>query len=383
MKKVILLFIFLYLSFNHLAQCFQTEEEFKDYYTKNISKLDPIEGIWSVNATFKLFNSDNQLVESKYSPQNSKVAIIKEGDHFLLCRLLKKEDNSIIIISKTANDLIYLYQKTFTESNSVAKTNMVLSLQSILEYSYEIPKAQLKISDRDLYYRNVSQVNEIKMVKLYPTEDDLKKFLPSSGTGFALNSEGYIVTNQHVVNDATSIHVRGINGDFEKKYKAKLIVADKKNDLAIIKIDEEGFSSLGTIPYTVANKSIDVGSSIFCLGYPLRAALGEEVKLTNGIISAKSGFKGDVTSYQVSAPVQPGNSGGPLFDDSGNLIGIINAKFLDAENVTYAIKASYLINLLDMLPSSFRLNQINNLKDKSLVEQVKLAKGITFIIEVN
>lgn len=383
MKKIILLFITLSLSFNHSAQCFQTEEEFKDYYTQNISKLDPIEGIWSVNATFKLFNTDNRLIESKYSPQNSKVAIIKEDDHFLLCRLLKKEDNSTIIISKTANDLIYLYQKTFAESNSVAKTNMVLSLQSVLEYSYEIPKAELKISDRDLYVRNIRQVNEIKMVKLYPTEDDSKKSAPSSGTGFALNSEGYIVTNQHVINDATGIHVRGINGDFEKKYKAKLIIADKKNDLAIIKIDEEGFSSLGAIPYTITNKSIDVGSSIFCLGYPLRAALGEEVKLTNGIISAKSGFKGDVTSYQVSAPVQPGNSGGPLFDDSGNLIGVINAKFLEAENVTYAIKASYLINLLDMLPSSFRLNQVNNLKDKSLVEQVKLAKGITFIIEVN
>ena len=73
-----------------------------------------------------------------------------------------------------------------------------------------------------------------------------------------------------------------------------------------------------------------------------------EVKLTNGIVSSKSGYRGDVSTYQISAPVQPGNSGGPLFDSKGNVVGIVNAGVPGAENVGYAIKTSYLKNLVEV-----------------------------------
>ena len=111
--------------------------------------------------------------------------------------------------------------------------------------------------------------------------------------------------------------------------------------------------------------------------------MGDEVKLTNGIISAKSGFQGDITTYQISAPVQPGNSGGPLFDNKGNLIGIINAKHLGTENVSYAIKVAYLLNLIETMPTTPKLQTINSLTNKSLAEQVKIIKNYTYIIEVN
>ena len=107
------------------------------------------------------------------------------------------------------------------------------------------------------------------------------------------------------------------------------------------------------------------------------------MELTNGIISSKTGFQGDVTSYQLSAPVQPGNSGGPLFDDKGNIVGVINAKHLDTENVTYAVKSTYLLNLIEILPLPPKLQPINNLGGKTLSEQVKLVKNYTYIIEVN
>lgn len=205
----------------------------------------------------------------------------------------------------------------------------------------------------------------------------------SSGTGYAISSNGYIVTNHHVTNGASSIKVRGINGDFSKTYTAKVIIEDKNNDLSIIKIDDPSFTSLGTIPYVIANRASDVGSSVFVLGYPLRATMGDEVKLTNGIISSKSGFQGDVTSYQITAPVQPGNSGGPLFDDKGNIIGIINARHVGAENASYAIKASYLMNLIDLMPTTPKLQTISTVAGKSLTEQVKILKKYTYIIEIN
>jgi len=111
--------------------------------------------------------------------------------------------------------------------------------------------------------------------------------------------------------------------------------------------------------------------------------MGEEVKLTNGIVSSKTGYKGDISLYQISAPVQPGNSGGPLFDKNGNLLGVINAKHSYAENAGYAIKVNYLVSLMDLLPITINQPTSNTLNGKSLTEQVKIASNYTYIIVVN
>ena len=126
--------------------------------------------------------------------------------------------------------------------------------------------------------------------------------------------------------------------------------------------------------------SSDVGEDIWVLGYPLTKTMGNEIKLTTGVISAKSGFEDDVTMYQISAPIQPGNSGGPVFDSKGNLIGIICAQHKGAENVSYAIKCSYLRNLIensvnhDILPHTNKISMLN------LSSQVKNVKGYVYQI---
>ena len=223
---------------------------------------------------------------------------------------------------------------------------------------------------------------EEKLMKAFNYTRDLSINQITSSTGFAISSNGLIITNHHVIDVATTIKVRGVNGDFSKVYNAKKIVDDKNNDLAIIKIEDQNFTTLGTIPFVINNKSSEVGTSVFALGYPLRATMGDEIKLTNGIVSSKSGFQGDITTYQVSVPVQPGNSGGPLFDNKGNLIGIINAKHLGAENVSYAIKSNYLLNLIDQMQIPPKLQAISSVATKSFTEQVKVLKKITYIIEV-
>ena len=222
-------------------------------------------------------------------------------------------------------------------------------------------------------------------LKMYPTGSGSisSGSQKSSGTGFAISSNGYIVTNYHVIENAKSIEVKGINGNFTRKLSAKVVVSDERNDLAIIKIEDSRFTSLGTIPYTFRKGIADVGENVFVLGYPLTTTMGEEVKLTNGIISSKTGFKGDISLYQISAPVQPGNSGGPLFDKNGNLLGVINAKHSYAENAGYAIKASYLLTLMDLLPITVNQPSVNSLNGKSLTEQVKIASNFTYLIILN
>jgi S1-C subfamily serine protease len=222
-------------------------------------------------------------------------------------------------------------------------------------------------------------------IKTYPTASDIstsKINRKKSGTGFGITSNGIIVTNFHVVDGALSIRIKGVNSNFNKALNAKILVSDKNNDLALLQIDDDAFTSLGIIPYTIKTSLSSVGTNIFVMGYPLRASMGDEIKLTNGIISSRTGYQGDITTYQISAPVQPGNSGGPLFNNQGDLIGIINAKLIGAENASYAIKSNYLTSLIDLLSVPPKLQTQNILIGRSLSDQVEMVKRFIYIIEV-
>ena len=205
-------------------------------------------------------------------------------------------------------------------------------------------------------------------------------FAQSSGTGFLISNNGYIATCYHVIEGATELSVTGINNDFSRKHRARIVATDKANDLAILKID---FNVEMPISYSFKWDVSEVGQEVFTLGYPLKTTMGEEIKLTNGIISSKSGFQGDITTYQITVPVQPGNSGGPLFDKNGFVIGVINAKHTGAENVGYAVKSNILKNLIQSSSQNITLPQSNQLYGKPLTSQVKLAKKDVLIIEVN
>lgn len=200
-----------------------------------------------------------------------------------------------------------------------------------------------------------------------------------SGSGFALN-KGYLATNYHVIEGASVIKVFGVKGNFNIGYNAQMVITDKVNDLAVLKINDNRFQGFGAIPYRVKTSMAEVGESVFVLGYPLTTTMGSEVKLTTGVISARSGFQGDVSLYQVSAPIQPGNSGGPCFDNNGNLVGIINSKHRGAENVSYAIKSSYLQNLVESSDVSGLLPQNNTISGYALQGKVKSVKNFVYYI---
>ena len=215
------------------------------------------------------------------------------------------------------------------------------------------------------------------------------------GTGFALKEE-YVVTNYHVVDGATHVYIKGVGGDFSQEYAATVIEVDKENDLAIVKIDDSKFTGFGNIPYSIQTAAAEIGEDIFVLGYPMTEVMGEEIKLTTGVVNSCSGYKGDDSSYQISAPIQPGNSGGPLFNKKGEVIGVVNAKLFGAENAGYAIKSQYLSKYLDT-PSESDFSFISWVKsikndirhfftkrspsNQSLVEQVKMIKNHVFIVK--
>ena len=223
------------------------------------------------------------------------------------------------------------------------------------------------------------EVNYIKMTEGTVAPDNDTPNKTWSGSGFALNL-GYIVTNYHVIENANKIIVRGVDGSLSKEYSAEVIAQDKTNDLALIRINDPTYSFEETVPYAIDYQMVDVGETVWVLGYPLTQILGNEIKLTNGIISSKSGYQGDVSSYQISAPVQPGNSGGPLFDSHGNIVGIVNAGIPGADNVGYAIKTSYLMNLIESYSLTSILPSKNNISSLSLKDQVKIVRDYVYLL---
>ena len=208
-----------------------------------------------------------------------------------------------------------------------------------------------------------------------------------NGSGFFISKSGYIVTNNHVIDGASEIEVEFKYNNEVEGFNAKIVKVDKTNDLAIIKIDDSEFSNLSDIPYNFKTRSSDVGTEVFALGYPMALTImGKDIKFTDGKISSKTGFGGDITTYQIQVPIQPGNSGGPLFDIKGNLIGIassgVNRKLDITENVNYAIKSSYLLNLIDVLPESIELPSSKELASKPLTEQIKVLSDYVVLIKV-
>jgi hypothetical protein len=170
------------------------------------------------------------------------------------------------------------------------------------------------------------------------------------GSGVVIGAHGEILTNSHVVEACEKIIVQLAAGNPEP---AALVARDQKNDLAIVRIN----SSPAAVAAFREGAAIRAGDTVVALGYPLSGLLAKSVSLSVGNVSALAGLGDDPRFVQISAPVQPGNSGGPLLDASGHLVGIVTAKLNAAQvarmtgdipqNVNFAIKAEVARAFLD------------------------------------
>ena len=203
-----------------------------------------------------------------------------------------------------------------------------------------------------------------------------------TGSGFAITANGYIVTNCHVVEDSSKITL--VREGLE--YPATIVAVDESNDIAILKIS----SSTSPIPLITSRKT-KIGNTVYAMGFPNVQLQGLSPKFTSGLISSLTGLRDDPKHFQISVPVQPGNSGGALVDNRGNAIGVVTAKLSQkaainttgtiAENVNYALKSSYVLILLESLPEiSDKLMDENSSEMPSDKIAEKLQNSTYFII---
>ncbi|MFQ5671981.1 MAG: tetratricopeptide repeat protein [Nitrospinales bacterium] len=185
----------------------------------------------------------------------------------------------------------------------------------------------------------------------------LKNKLPQIvGTGFSLGASGYIVTNYHVVKEAKQIRVTFLDGD---TVSAGIAVKDPQNDVAFLKPARLPKLAVRNITFGDSGK-MKVGQKVFTLGFPLSNILGRQPKYSEGVINALSGVGDDPKAFQISVPIQSGNSGGPLFNEKGEVVGLVSSSLDSAntaqifsnppQNVNFAIKSAFIKNLVPLLP---------------------------------
>lgn len=207
----------------------------------------------------------------------------------------------------------------------------------------------------------------------------------SSGTGFFVSSDGYFVTNHHVIEEGKKFFVK--QGQLTRE--AKVVVIDTENDLAILKVDPQGTP----FPFLAVQGKVDPtpGSDAFTIGFPDPEDLGLTPKTTKGSITALAGFQDDPRHYQTSVQIQPGNSGGPLIDESGHVVGVttltINAlkqaerKGYLPQNINYAVKSSYLLELFKKVPGAPLLGaKLNGLQPRHFRDLQKEAEAAVMLV---
>ena len=370
MKKLILLLLFIPLvSFGQDVPTSFDEKTVRSFFD-NRDNIDKYEGIYR-------YSNSNPSVSSQY-----KFAIIKKD---------------------------YRYGGYIMEANcvgckhwNIGSVKFIMTegaVDDLFDVSWKFPKKE-KRRDSKLIFTGefnggiIKDNGGLSLLKLYPklekSSSEKKNRVKTgewagNGSGVIISKSGYIITNHHVIEDADDIEVEFLLNDEVQKFNAEVVQVDKTNDLAIIKIFDMNFDGVEELPYNFKTRSSDVGTKVYAFGYPMALSImGKEIKVTDGMISSKTGFDGDITTYQITAPIQGGNSGGPLFDENGNLIGINSSGIRKdvADNVAYSIKTSYVLNLIDILPKSIELPSNTKLESLPLTEQIKEISKYVVLIKV-
>jgi S1-C subfamily serine protease len=197
----------------------------------------------------------------------------------------------------------------------------------------KVDKMDKKLKDVDRKIEHVD--NKTSQAPIIPTP------VRFNGTGFLIEAKGLMITNAHVVKNSKNIYVQNNKGE---QFKAIVLRLDPTKDVAIIKIDDKNFKPSISLPYGIKKNSADIAEPIFTMGFPR-----DEIVYGEGYLSARTGFNGDTLSCQISVDANPGNSGGPVFNRNGEVIGILSKKETGADGAVFAVQSLYIYKAVEEL----------------------------------
>jgi|GEM_PF-1039682 len=308
-------------------------------------ELDPIEGIWIWRESrygglmFEIAIVPNTFDYPKYEKFDfigitvDSTGLVKRGATKLLVKKTGEnvyEGQNVVIFKDAISRAVRTFEISFSLRNEGT--------------AFSFPVPPIGIFDSEW---------EVQAEKIWPEDSGVKGDKPGQGTAFFVDKD-ILVTNEHVVKGFESGKIAYKN----KTYTVDVIARDEANDLALLKVNFNDFAAYNSVePVKVGDVyGVEAGETVFSIGYPMVSDLGVNPKISMGIINGITGVKDDPRMFQVSVPLQPGNSGGPLFDENGGVIGVttsgLNVAYymkvqdFSPQNVNFAIKADYINNLL-------------------------------------
>ena len=223
-----------------------------------------------------------------------------------------------------------------------------------------------------------SQIIETYESLLESAKVPIKRKFVSSGTAFAVSTDGILLTNEHVIDECSTI----ILAQESNEFPATVLVSDKDLDLAVLKANIE------TSPLNISSQSISLMQDIFVAGFPFGDKLSTSLKVTRGIVSSMTGIGSNEKLFQIDAAIQPGNSGGPIYSTSGEVVGVVVSKLNDVtifkefnalpENTGFGIKIQYGLSLLERSGVSHTVVSNETPVDQNLASKLEAA---TFLVK--
>lgn len=271
------------------------------------------------------------------------------------------------------------YKKVTAIAASIACITALFISALAMYFSPSVNKTQIERLSRDIEtIKHNQQVTNNTLKEVAEPKIPKGAILKTGGTAFLIDGKGYLVTNAHVLDGSGAI-VTDKDGN---EFNSRILSVDHKADLAILKIEDKDFKPVKTLPYSIKRTQPELGEELFTLGYPR-----DEIVYNMGYLSAKTGYKGDTSSCQLSLTANPGNSGAPVFNKNGEIVGIITTRQTQAEDVVFALKSNNIFKMIDSLKTidtSFkkvRLPLNSSLKKMDRVSQVKKAENYVFLVK--
>jgi|LDZS01.1.fsa_nt_gi serine protease Do len=308
-------------------------------------ELDPIEGIWLLRESLR----GGQMFEIAIVPNTFSYPNYKQFDFVGITvdstGFINKGETKLLVkkVSEGKYKGRFIYIMKDAMSKSIQDFDLEFSLDNeTRRFSCIMPPVGLFGSEW-----------EVQAEKTWPEDSGIKGDKPGTGTAFFVNND-VLVTNEHVVRGFKTGKIRYK----DSIYQVDIIGRDEVNDLALLKVRFNDYKTLTSVnPLRMSDiYSVEAGETVFTIGYPLIRELGVSPKISMGIINSLTGMNDDPRMYQISVPLQPGNSGGPIFDENGGVIGVaasgLNVAYymkienFSPQNVNFAIKADYINNLL-------------------------------------
>ena len=333
--------------------------------------------------TIERFLGDNMSAEEKSSFEQR---IAREPDLAIQVEEYKKVF-SVFNTMKSRNEL---KRKLEVFHQEIPKEAKVISIASKFNFYKIAASIALLFSIGTILYLMIEENNDsnfeatAKEYKAAPVKKEAlqQKVIPTkyTGTAFLIASQGYLVTAKHIIEDAERIVVENAKGEF---FNASVVYFDKKRDIAFLKIKDKEFKKLSGLPYAFSAKSVDLGEKVFTLGFP-----SENIVYEEGVLSSRLGYLGDSSSYQVSLAINHGNSGGPLFDEKGNIIGMISGKESGKERAGFAITLKSIAEAVKQAPKGtfadkIKFNSSNKVFGLKRPLQIKKIEPYIFQVRVD